>query len=188
MNMNVKQILQQTRRNIGLDKYANIMKSFREVDVAKNGEFQKLFNGFYRVRRDVQWQKIYYAIMEKGKTEVLSFEQILRNIYDKTGRVEASFVSKLVHTLNADMPIWDKFVLQNLGLKMPICSGEQKLQNAIRIYQEIVLWYKKAWSINKINEKIREFDDIFTEYKWFSKTKKIDFLLWQMREEKKPTI
>ncbi len=81
------------------------------------------------------------------------------------------------------MPIWDKFVLQNLGLKMPVCHGEKKIENVILIYKKIIAWYENALSIPEINQKMFEFDESFPVYKWFSKTKKLDFLLWQMRED-----
>ena len=60
---------------------------------------------------------------------------------------------------------------------MPACQGEKKIECAIRIYQEIIAWYKKALSISEINQKLLEFDELFPEYKWFSKTKKTRLLI-----------
>ena len=80
------------------------------------------------------------------------------------------------------MPIWDRYVLQNLGLKMPICNGEKKFEIAVYLYYKIVDWYDKALSTIEIQQKTVEFDETFPEYKWFSKTKKLDFLLWQIRD------
>ena len=187
MNEKIKQInpyelIGKTWKNVGFEKYAQITKTFQNVNVLESLEFQRRFNGFYRVRRNKEWQKKYYTLMQQGKKEELSFDRILRELYLQTGRVEASFASKLLHTINNDMPIWDKFVLQNLGLKMPVCYGEKKIENAILIYKEIISWYKNALSIPEINQKMFEFDEIFPDYKYFSKTKKLDFLLWQMRE------
>ena len=181
MQVDIKNLFSSESKKRGVEKYADIMKAFLSVNVATDKAFQRKFNGFYRVRRNEEWQGYYYSIMEQGKISELSFEQILRELYIKTGKVEASFVSKLLHTLNNELPIWDKFVLQNLGLKMPACQGEKKIECAICIYQEIIAWYKKALSISEINQKLLEFDELFPEYKWFSKTKKLDFLLWQMR-------
>ena len=165
----------------GIEKYADIMQTFYTVNVATEKDFQKKFNAFYRVRRGQDWQHVFYNLMEENKNKQPSFEKILREIYCKTGRIEASFTSKLLHTLNTDMPIWDKFVLQNLGVKTTACSGEEKILMTISIYEKIVAWYKKALSTNQIYQKTIDFDNVFTEYKWFSPTKKIDFLLWQMR-------
>ena len=43
-------------------------------------------------------------------------------------------------------------------------------------------WYEQALSTFEINQKILEFDEVFPQYSWFSQTKKLDFLLWQMRD------
>lgn len=182
IGLNIKKMFLDTNKKRAFQKYEQIVKNFKNTNVATDKIFQKKFNGFYRVRRNVEWQKVYYAIMERGKTQTLSFERVLYELYNATGRVEASFASKLIHTLNNDMPIWDKFVLQNLGLKMPVCKGEKKIQKSIFLYQKIVNWYEQVLTTIEINQKITEFDGIFPEYKWFSETKKIDFLLWQIRD------
>ena len=182
IELDIKKTFRGSDGGRSFEKYAKILRNFKGINVETNRSFQKDFNGFYRVRRNPEWQKGYYAIMEKGKTQTLSFEQALYGIYNLTGRVEASFASKMIHTLNNDMPIWDKFVVQNLGLKMPICQGEKKIQESIFLYQKIINWYEKVLSTVEINKKIEEFDEIFPEYKWFSKTKKIDFLLWRIRD------
>ena len=80
------------------------------------------------------------------------------------------------------MPIWDKFVLQKLQKKLTGKTKDEKLENAIRIYTEIVEWYQAYLTTQEATECIKEFDAFLPQYQWFSKTKKIDFLLWQMRE------
>lgn len=179
--IDVKQVFTKKKNRKSVEKYALIIKEFQKTDASKDRNFQKKFNGFFRVRRNFNWQKIYYTIMETGKTQQLSFENVLFFLYKQTGRVEASFTSKLIHTLNKDMPILDKYVLQNLDKKIPLCTGEEKIKNVVRIYTEIVEWYKNALQEDYIQEKIAKFDEVFPEYKWFSLTKKLDFLLWQIR-------
>ncbi|MBQ8875992.1 MAG: hypothetical protein IJY63_00405, partial [Clostridia bacterium] len=122
-----------------------------------------------------------YAMMEKYKRSAITFEELLKEFYFKTNRVEASFISKLLHTIDNNMPIWDKFVLQNLCKKMQMCHGEEKLNAAINIYEEIVAWYKAALKDERIKKKLADFDKALPQYSWFSETKKLDFLLWQMR-------
>ena len=52
-DINPTQILQQRIASaMGLDKYRYIMKTVREIDVRENEDFQHMFNGFYRVRRN----------------------------------------------------------------------------------------------------------------------------------------
>lgn len=181
IELDVKEVLVGAEKKGAFDKYAKIAKTFKAVDVSKNREFQKTYNGFYRIRRNVEWQTIYYSMMECCKDKKGTFEELLGELYVKTGRVEASFVSKLLHTIDDKMPILDKFVLQNLNKKMPLCSGEKKLEKCIALYEEIVDWYTRALGDIEIGKKLAEFDRLQPQYAWFSQTKKLDFLLWQMR-------
>ena len=121
------------------------------------------------------------AIAKQKNTEA-SFEEILRFIYEKTGRIEASFSSKLVHTLNPAMPIWDKFVLQKLGLKIELCSGEEKIKKCVKIYSAIIKWYQDVLPQPTTQAFLKNFDKYFPDYAWMSSTKKLDFSLWMIRE------
>lgn len=181
IELEIKNIFSSADKKRSVEKYAEILKNFWNTNTQTDKTFQKKFNGFYRVRRNKEWQKVYYTILETGKTQDLYFELVLRELYEKTGRIEASFTSKLIHTLNNNMPIWDQFVLKNLEKKVPVCKGEKKIENVIRIYEEICSWYQDILQAAEIKRKIVEFDEIFPEYAWFSQMKKIDFLLWQMR-------
>ncbi len=181
IRIDVKNIFAQARKNMGFEKYVKIMKMFEKVNVFESREFQKSFNGFYRVRRGTEWQKIYYTLFEKSRKINPTFESIITLLYKQTGNIEASFASKMLHTINNDMPIWDRFVLEKLNKKLTGKTKEEKLQNAIRIYEEIANWYKSYLQTQEAADCIKEFDALLPEYQWFSKTKKIDFLLWQMR-------
>lgn len=51
----------------GLEGCARIQRTVREIDVSSDADFQRLYNRFYRVRRNAEWQSSYYAIMEREK-------------------------------------------------------------------------------------------------------------------------
>lgn len=70
------------------------------------------------IRRNEKWRQHYYDLFAKAKTERFSFEQIITELYRLTGNVEASFSSKMLATIDASKPIWDQYVLQNLGLEL----------------------------------------------------------------------
>ena len=84
------------------------------------------------------------SFVEKCKgIQELTFEYVIRTLYAETGNIEASFSSKLLATINADMPIWDSIVLGRLDL-IPCQSTnkEERLANAVEIYQEITRCYR----------------------------------------------
>ncbi|MBR3136299.1 MAG: hypothetical protein IKF10_04655 [Lachnospiraceae bacterium] len=175
--INAKEVLQaQLARGLGLDRYADIMRG----DPA-SPEFRRAFNGYYRIRRNEEWRQHYYDLFVKAKTEHYSFEQIITELYRITGNVEASFSSKMLATIDASKPIWDQYVLQNLGLELMGKTQEEKLQNAVILYDQIVNWYTDYLTTDEARESIMEFDRLLPEYAWVSDTKKIDCLLWSKR-------
>lgn len=167
--------------SLGLDRYAEIMNRFRGTDVSADRAFQRLFNAFYRVRRNEEWRNIYYSLFEEVKRTEPAFESIIRFLYDKTGNIEASFSSKMLATLCPEKPIWDRYVLENLGLKLKGANKKQQLQNAILLYEEIENWYIDFMSTDNAAACIETFDRIFRGYAWMSDIKKIDCILWSIR-------
>lgn len=90
----------------GLRKYQAIMTNFNAVDVSSDAEFQRKFNGFYKVRqRNQSFYNTYYSLMERSKGQPIGFRDILEQLYNDLGRLEPSFSSKLIATINPDMPI-----------------------------------------------------------------------------------
>jgi hypothetical protein len=75
---------------------------------------RRRFNAYYGVRRNAAWRAIFYERFEAAKhstsTGVDLFADIVRGIEAQTGRVEASFASKLVATLHPEQPIIDSVI------------------------------------------------------------------------------
>ena len=178
-----KAIIDFVIRNMKFDKYAEIVNNLLKVDVSTDKEYQKSFNGFFRVRRNENWQKEYYALFERVKHSNISFAEVITELYKKTGRVEASFSSKMLATINPELPIWDQFVLKNLGLKLEGFTSEEKLQNAIVLYEEIRKKYALYLKTENARACISYFDKTFPDYCWMTDIKKVDFFFWNMREE-----
>lgn len=171
-------------RSIGIDKYSAIQTTFWEKDISKDTDgFQKLFNSFYVVRRNSEWRKDYYTLFESLKKEknTVTFEQILKAIYNTTGKIEASYSSKMLATLNPNMPIWDQYALKNAGVAQP-SQGSDRFDSTVNVYSQLCEWYKCFLKTENSKECIRHFDRIFPEYKEISDIKKIDFYLWMKRD------
>jgi hypothetical protein len=169
----------------GLWKYLCIMGTLHHTNAAQNGYFQRLYNGFYVVRsREKEWYKVYFTFMQKHKDNVsLTFEETLRHLYKKTGRIEASFSSKLLATVNPQMPIWDTHVLRNTRITAPKTgqnnSGKQ-LQESIDVYNLLTGWYKDHLKTKDGKFMVERFDKIYPG-NHLTDVKKVDFILWQIR-------
>ena len=64
---------------IGIEKYNRIMKRVHETDVSVDADFQRAFNGFYRMRqRPESFYRIYYEYPERNKDNGdLTFEDVV---------------------------------------------------------------------------------------------------------------
>lgn len=171
------------KRKPDMMRYAAIMESVRLVDVSADADFQRLFTGFYRVRRNIEWRTAYYSLFEWLKqVEHPTFEMVFPAVCYVTGNVEASFASKMLATLDPSAPIWDALVLQNLGLRLEGTSKAAKMNDALRVYGQIAGWYANFMRTESAAECVRRFDETFPEFQKFSSVKKVDFLLWSSRQ------
>ncbi|MDR7117383.1 hypothetical protein [Caulobacter sp. BE254] len=148
-------------------------------------EFQRRFNGFYGVRRNADWRGQFYDLFEAARTseqthQVL-FETVLLDLYAKTGRVEASFVSKLVATLRPEAPIIDSIVSKFMAKRLP--------KPVLRRAPDSAAAYYKA--LDEILRRMQATAEARSWSQWFDQTfptptgglaigpmKKLDFLIW----------
>jgi hypothetical protein len=170
------------KHSFGIERYAYIVKELHERDVSKDRDYQRTYNAFYVVRRDAKWRKIYFDYFEKQKNNKnLSFEEVIQYLYKQTGLVEPSFTSKLLSTINSQMPIWDVYVLKNLGLKTKAGKPLDKVEQALRLYREINEYYMRIKESKWGKEAVIAFNKTLPEYTWLSDVKKMDFFLWKIR-------
>lgn len=186
MNQDIERALDNLeKRARDIQHYVNIMDKVWNVNVAYDYEFQREYNSFYKVRRNAEWREKYFNLFEKcKKRENLSFGFVLEELYFETGRVEASFASKMLASLNDKMPIWDSQVLNRMGIVPSKKGGQQKIDETKALYDSVVDWYENLRADkDKYEEYVSSFDNRFPDYIFISPTKKIDFILWAMGDE-----
>ena len=170
------------KKSFGIDRYTFIIKELSKRNILKDINYQQVFNSFYVVRRNSKWQKIYYEYFESQKNNKnLTFEMVIQYLYEKTGQVEASFSTKLLSTVNPNMPIWDAFVLKNLGIKMKAGKPQDRIEQAIRLYRDIHETYMRLAKSEWGKSAIAKFNEVLPDARWISDTKKVDFFIWQTR-------
>ena len=102
----------------GLARYVWLQDHRDANDIRNDLVYKKRFNHFYRVRRGTEWQDKFYALLESNKHQTVSFAQVLHALHQGTKRYEPSFASKLLATINPDMPVIDSVVLRNVNLAL----------------------------------------------------------------------
>jgi hypothetical protein len=170
------------QKSFGIERYAYIVSEIDKRDISKDLDYQRTYNAFYVVRRDAKWRKIYFDYFEKQKNnKKLSFEEVIQYLYKQTGLVESSFSSKLLSTINPQMPIWDLYVLKNLGFETKVGKPLYKLEQSVRLYREINDYYLGLSESKWGKEVIATFDKVLPSFKFISSVKKIDFFIWKIR-------
>ena len=167
--------------SMGLDKYQYIMEQVNITNVAVDTDFQRTFNGFYRVRRNESWRKLYYEYFESVKNSKPTFEEIVTYLYENTGNIELSFSSKMLATILPEKPIWDRYVIEKLNVQLTGATKKEKMDNAFSIYSNIEKQYSDFLKAENGKECINEFDRMLPDYKEISSVKKIDSIIWSMR-------
>lgn len=166
----------------GIDQYLWLMRNVYRCNVRMDREFQRRYNGFYRVRqRSKDWYVTYFDLLEARKFEGANFAEVLDFLWDSLGRYEPSFSSKLVATIDPHKPVWDRFVLQNTGLQEPKYSDKFRKQKAKQVYRQIGVWYSDYLTTEKGHRVIEIFDESVPEHEEITDLKKVDFVLWQTR-------
>ena len=182
----------------GIEKYLKIKDLYPPTDFDINSDFAKEFDAFYLVRRNEVWRKEFFGLFKEVRETPAEadFKTILTELHTRLAKlkeavhstIEASFVSKMLHTVKPDMPIWDSIVLSKLDYAKEVhpykmnClkDDEARLNKCEEVYNKLINWYKGEEA-----EKYREqFDSDYPEYKdKLGRTKKIDFMLWGTEEK-----
>lgn len=171
------------KRLLGLDKYKEIRENYKKCDISTDREFITNFNSLYKIRRDGTWQKHFYNYFEKVKKDPhIDFETILKEISGKKGDIEASFSSKMLATINPNMPIWDKYVIKNLKLRVTGETRDEKIKSTIETYKYLIKKEKELLEDPVVKDSISEFRKIFPDYD-LTDIKILDYILWNNREK-----
>lgn len=172
----------------GLKTYIEIMDYAGHDGFTATGEFRTKFNGYYKVRQKrKQWYVTYYELMEEQRTHQRSFEDLLLIMYSVNRSIEVSFINKLMATIDPNLPIWDKYVIRNLGFERKwerLRSAEPKVRitEAGAIYQSITTQYEEFFSTQDGIACINKFDELLPNYTdKLTAVKKLDYLLWSKR-------
>ena len=170
-------------KDTNMRTYLKLMEWARSCDVTKNSEFQKKYKGFYRVRRNNDWSRPYFEFMESHKVTGSIFEDVLNHVFDTTGKVEGSFSSKLLATINPHKPIWDKLVLDQLSIRKPVQGQKNKqkqIKESLATYSKLENWYTNYLETPNAKEVITLFDEMYPFAAIMTDVKKIDWALWSM--------
>ncbi|QKZ14234.1 hypothetical protein [Spirosoma sp. KUDC1026] len=172
------------KAKVGLAKYLNIQKRLNDLagkPLKDDADFRKSFNGFYRIRqKPAAWYDTFYELLDESRNQSVDFSTILRSLHIATDRYEASFASKLLATLNPQMPVIDSIVLKNLNAKLPYQSDPNRFNNICSLHEEINRCYKEYLQSENGRYLVKQFQKTYPNVD-VTEIKMLDLVLWQSR-------
>lgn len=123
-----------------LDAYQLTQDRLHKVDVSEDVLYQKTYTGFYVLRLPTtESYKGHFSILEENKSDKsITIRNILCKLQSATGRIEASFSSKIVATINPNVAPLDSIVLGHLGLSLPKHNDSDRLEKCIAIHTSLI--------------------------------------------------
>lgn len=175
-----------------IDIYAQIMNKVQTVNVSVDQNFKDTFCQYYGLNgfTDLSFQNDFFDYMEKIKRNdpLPSYRDVMEQLWKQTGRVDYSFSSKLLHTLNPDSPILDRHVLRLLGFERKDSGKPQSRINYYSdVYETVEAEYDqianalKNGRTRKICNALRALDSKYPQWSGLSTARRIDCLLFRLR-------
>lgn len=166
----------------GLEKYLAIQSRLRHCDIRTDTKFRRMFGGFYRVRRDACWQDAFYRLLERAKARQTTFGDVLSELHSATGRWEASFVSKLLATVDPTQPVIDSVVLRNVGLRLPAHGAPDRESRIVDLHGRLAAIFREFLSTEAGRCLVSRFRGRYPDAD-VTETKMLDLVLWQTRRK-----
>ena len=151
-------------------------------DVSSDAEYKRKFAGYYRMRFVSQkYRDSFFSLFEAIKNDTeLSFVDVAKQLFQVDGRHEFSFISKMLHTIDPNRPIYDSQVDQALQIHRTYEPNiELKIRQDEEILKQISFVYQRLEASAEMVEPLAAFDQIIPS-RSMSITKKLDFLLWAL--------
>lgn len=133
-----------------------------------------------RVRRNAAWRSTYYDLLARAKAEPLDFEVALRALHDATYRIEASFASKLVATLDPSRPVLDALLLRYLDLRLPYPYQHDRIGRTLDVYRRVTDGIQAIVRSDAMPTIRAAFAQRYPHAD-LSDAKMVDFVLWRTR-------
>lgn len=169
----------------GLGQYLELMARLRQTNVAEDMDFQRAFNHFYRIRRGQPWRDSFYRELEQRKRQPMTFDSVLLRLHEATGRVEASFASKLVATVDPNQPVIDSVVLGHAGFRLRSTGSPQaRMERAVEVHDALGKTMRTMLTSDDGQHLVEAFEALYPGSE-VSAMKMLDLVLWQSRDESK---
>lgn len=181
-----------------IDVYLFIEQQFKEPTVSRP-VFEFVYRSFYRLDSaglTDEWKNVYFDYLfapslrglkrEKAKIEL---EKILENFHriptiKGHQSIQFSFATKLLHTLNPSLPIYDSLIKQVVTMPtMTESTSKARIAKCITAYEALLNSCDELLENKEVMNLISQFKNDYN-VREMSDAKALDFLLWGLAKVK----
>ena len=173
------------KRRHKIRKYVEIMYDLKCTNghAASDENFQKKYKYLYGMNLSHlsdDFYKTYFKFLEDNyNNKSIPFEKIIKTMSKASGRIETSFSSKLLATINPDRAVWDRNVREHLGI-----PKVKSISKAIELYDELETSLAEDY-LCLVDEYRYIVEKTFITEDWYglidiTDIKIIDFILWSL--------
>lgn len=178
-----------------IDIYCIIQEQFKNSrgNIVANTIFKYLFKNYY-FRRNLYYYsneffKNYFSkfseqtlqeriIKSENINEII--KEILEALYKKNDKLNFSYTTKMIHTINPEYPIYDSNVVNALKLKSYYKKDKEKrIDQYLKNYNEIHNIYNQIILKGDLNEIIDEFSKT-RDISKLNNIKILDYIFWSV--------
>lgn len=165
-----------------LASYQYTQEKLFTTDVSADRNYQRKYTGFYKLRlpHSSLYPKHFSILQNQKNNPNVAFETIFHALSEATGRMEASFSSKLLATVNPHRPPLDRIVLGHLGLTMPKGKQQHQAEYFIELYEQVNELMGSLIKQDAFQEIKSSFKHTYPQFE-FSDMKILDIYLWALR-------
>ncbi|KAF2518847.1 hypothetical protein E0W68_06215 [Flavobacterium salilacus subsp. salilacus] len=167
--------------------YSFIKERFISSNIIDDYIFQFVYKSYYRIENaglTPDFKKRYFEILkELQNTKNFEIEKTISDLYRIKNRknqfsVQFSFTTKLLNTINENLPIYDSEVAKVFSFSQPYSRPyNQKIEIYLNQYSQINDAYKRIIEENLLYNVVKKFDSKFTNNN-IGAIKKLDFIFW----------
>jgi hypothetical protein len=193
LNHNKDRIL----KNIGkenVDIYLFLMKEFKKGDILDNHVFQLVFRAFYQLDNpgfSKEQKKRFFKLLHQRQHNL---DNIISDLYSIKKNIQFSFTTKLLHTIDTNKPIFDKYVGRSLKMGNVYGANQTRPKRIDLCLKKIDASYELLTSRTQellsrkevqIQKMIEDFHKMYPNERRISDMKVLDFILWTYGKSKK---
>ncbi len=156
-----KVVFEKIEKNSDLDEYFFLKIEFEKGNVSSK-KFKERYMNFYNMKVfnfSEKFLKKYFNFLEIGETDLRKILKVLSGIKNKNGKrtVQLAFASKLIHTVDADFPLYNSAVSEYFNLNITNGTIEEKIDSSVDIYQELISYHKALANREKVKKAMNDF-------------------------------